>query len=83
MYVEMVCNCEASMSIDVDQNSELLWSFATRFAAAHVKCGYIAHDRNSWESDFTKDINLIINETVIEWILENNIIIKIKVGKMP
>lgn len=62
MYVEMVCNCEASMSIDVDQNSELLWSFATRFAAAHVKCGYIAHDRNSWESDFTKDINLIIKE---------------------
>ena len=42
MYVEMICNCEASFSIDSDgENSESVWHLTWRFANAHVRCGFV------------------------------------------
>lgn len=42
MYVEMVCNCESSFTIDSDgENNDSLWTLAWRFANAHVSCGFV------------------------------------------
>lgn len=42
MYVEMVCNCTASFSIDSDgENNDALWVLVWRFGAAHIKCGFM------------------------------------------
>jgi hypothetical protein len=40
MFVEMVCVCGASLQIDGDDDYPS-WLFASRFAEAHVKCGFI------------------------------------------
>jgi hypothetical protein len=42
MYVEMVCVCTASFSIDSDEdNYDPVWHLTYRFANAHVNCGYL------------------------------------------
>jgi hypothetical protein len=41
MYVEMVCNCECSLTVEPDGNYESAWALTWRFANAHVGCGFV------------------------------------------
>lgn len=42
MYVEMICTCEASFSIESDgENTDSVWHLAWRFCNAHVRCGFV------------------------------------------
>lgn len=42
MYIEMACSCEASLTMEVDDdNPDTVWHLAWRFASAHVICGYV------------------------------------------
>lgn len=40
MRVEMLCACEASFSLDSDQE-DTAWFMVFRFANQHVACGYM------------------------------------------
>jgi len=39
MYVEMSCTCEASFTLDTDNEDS--WHLVLRFASAHVSCGFM------------------------------------------
>jgi len=42
MYVEMVCNCSSSFSIDSEgDHNDHLWALIWRFGNAHIRCGFI------------------------------------------
>ena len=43
MYIEMICSCTASISVDMDKGKEdAAWLLAARFSSAHVACGFIS-----------------------------------------
>jgi hypothetical protein len=42
MFFEMVCQCNATLQIDVEKNrEEAAWLLVSRFSNAHVACGFI------------------------------------------
>ena len=52
MYVELVCSCEASFSIDSDGDAnETVWALTWRFANAHVECGFISPSKPAEEDN--------------------------------
>ena len=43
MFVEMSCSCSAAISVDVDTELDNAgWLLASRFASAHVNCGFVS-----------------------------------------
>jgi hypothetical protein len=42
MFAEMVCTCGATLQLDVDEVDFPAWVLTSRFAEAHVKCGFIS-----------------------------------------
>lgn len=43
MFVELMCSCSASISVEVEKSREDAgWLLVSRFAAAHVSCGLVS-----------------------------------------
>jgi len=43
MYIELVCSCMASISVELDKGREDAgWLLVGRFSAAHVVCGLVS-----------------------------------------
>jgi hypothetical protein len=58
MFVELVCNCDCSFSVDSGEidNGEALWSLIWRFTNAHMRCGFVSYsDAPEGERDTYKD----------------------------
>lgn len=61
MFVEMSCSCSAAISVDVEAElDDAGWLLASRFAAAHVNCGFVSPLLEE-EPNETTTFNLAIN----------------------
>jgi hypothetical protein len=57
MFVELVCNCGASIQVERSDAEDALWLLATRFVEAHTICGFVTDiNRDSTEQTTRYDL---------------------------
>lgn len=58
MFVELVCKCASSMSVETDESHDAVWHLTWRFVNAHVQCNFVV----PFQSIDTDEMTIVLSK---------------------